>query len=64
VIPNATNVPGRNSSDTSRDNFLRGRIRRIHEIRQRTGFDLRPDMDAVAKAALEQALPPALWLKD
>jgi DNA/RNA endonuclease G (NUC1) len=64
VIPNATNVPGRNSSDITRDNFLRGRIRRIHEIRQRTGLDLMPDMDAIEKAALEQALAPALWLKD
>src|SRR2546425_679963 len=40
LIPNTTNVPGRNAQDTTKYNYFRNRIRTITEIRQRTGLDL------------------------
>ncbi len=60
LIPNALSVPGRNSQDTTKDNYLRNRIRTITEIRRRTGLDLIPS-PPFDKATLEQAVASNLW---
>src|SRR6266567_3021718 len=60
LIPNASNVPGRGSQDTTKDNYLRHRIRTIAEVRRRTGLDLLPT-PPFDKQTLEQAVASDLW---
>ena len=60
LIPNAANVPGRGAQDTTKDNYLRQRIRTIAEVRRRTGLDLLPT-PPFDKQTLEQAVASDLW---
>src|SRR2546422_3823927 len=60
LIPNAANVPGRGAADTTKDNYLRQRIRAIAEVRRRSGLDLLP-ASPFDKQTLEQAVANDLW---
>jgi DNA/RNA endonuclease G (NUC1) len=61
LVPNLANVPGRTSSDATRDAFLRQRIISAGEIRQRTGRDHLPALPASQKAQLEAVVASDLW---
>ncbi len=61
LVPNLANVPGRTSSDATRDTFLRQRIVSAAEIRQRTGRDHLPVLPAAQKTLLEAAVASDLW---
>lgn len=61
LVPNLATVPGRTSSDATRDAFLRQRIISAGEIRQRTGRDHLPGLPAAQKAQLEGAIASNLW---
>jgi hypothetical protein len=61
LVPNLSNVPGRNSSDATKDAFLRQRIISAGEIRHRTGRDHLPMLPADRKEQLEAAVASDLW---
>jgi endonuclease G len=61
LVPNLSNVPGRNSTDATKDAFLRQRIISAQEIRQRTGRDHLPMLPADRKEQLEAAVASDLW---
>jgi len=61
ILPNSDRVPGRNSSDATRDKFLRRSIRRVNQIMERAGVDLFPEMPAAQKDSLKTFRATGLW---
>lgn len=61
VANRSPGVPGRNSSDATRNTYLRGHINSAHEVRERVGLDLLPTMPAWQRQQLEQTVASGLW---
>lgn len=64
ILPNDSQVPGRSTSNATRDTYLGGRLTSIQDIRLRSGLDLLPDFPAAANAVLEQAVASEMWPKN